>query len=125
MQGIGPISVVDDDQSMTRMLARALGFSGFEVSVFHSAEEFLASHQMTRSTFLVLDVDLPGMSGLDLQTRLSEIGSTTPIIFISGNASEEIRQKALNAGAVGFLAKPFGVEALLEAVRSSDGLAQN
>jgi FixJ family two-component response regulator len=116
---VGVISVVDDDPSITRMLKRALSFSGFEVVVFHSAEQFLASDVKADTAFLILDVDLPGMSGIDLQGRLQETGQDVPIVFISGHASEETRQQALDAGAIEFLPKPFRVETLLAALNST------
>ena len=110
------ISVVDDDSSMTRMLTRVLSSAGFEVAVFHSAEEFLAAYAMLETRCLVLDVDLPGMSGLDLQWRLKEAGQDVPIVFVSGHATEQTRQQALSHGAIGLLSKPFDIEELLDAI---------
>ena len=112
------ISVIDDDRSITRMLTRVLSSAGFEVAVFHSAEEFLAAYAMIEPRCLVLDVDLPGMSGLDLQWRLKESGQDVPILLISGHATEQTRQQALRTGAIGLLSKPFNIDELLNAVRA-------
>jgi FixJ family two-component response regulator len=114
----GLISVVDDDRSMSRMLARIIGAVGLTAAVFTSAEEFLDSDACRDSACLVLDVDLPGMSGLDLQQRLSEAGVGIPIIFISGQATEQTRERALTAGAVGFFDKPFSISLLIAAIQS-------
>jgi FixJ family two-component response regulator len=100
------------------MLTRVLSSAGFEVAVFHSAEEFLAAYAMIDARCLVLDVDLPGMSGLDLQWRLKEAGQHVPILLVSGHATEQTRQQALSNGAIGLLSKPFDIEDLLSAIRS-------
>ena len=112
------VSVVDDDPSMTRMLGRVLKASGFDVEIFHSAEDFLASDRFVEATCLVFDVDLPGMSGIELQSRLRADGIETPVLFISGQATEQTKKQALGAGAIAFLTKPFSVESLLEALRT-------
>src|SRR5215471_5197175 len=96
------ISIVDDDQSMSRMLNRVMSALGFEVRSFGSAEEFLESCALGQSACLILDVNLPGMSGVDLQRQLNDAGPRIPIVFISGQADEATRQRAINAGAAGF-----------------------
>lgn len=116
------ISVVDDDRSMGRMLARTIGAAGLKVAVFTSAEEFLGSERLNESACLVLDVDLPGMSGLELQQQLNDSGQRIPIIFISGQATERTRERALKAGAVGFFDKPFSISSLLAAIQSIGAL---
>lgn len=123
MESKSLIAVVDDDRSMTRMLTRVLSSAGFEVAVFHSAEEFLTAYAMIEARCLVLDVDLPGMSGLDLQWRLRETGQDVPILFISGHATEQTRQQALSAGAIGLLSKPFNIDDLLNAIRAVETVA--
>ena len=115
------ISVVDDDRSMGRMLARIIGAAGMEVAVFTSAEDFLASERLYDSACLVLDVDLPGMSGLELQQQLKHFGLRIPILFISGQATEQTRERALTRGALGFLEKPFSIDSLLNTIQSVDG----
>ena len=113
------ISVVDDDRSMGRMLARIIGAAGLRVAVFTSAEEFLDSARLNDSACLVLDVDLPGMSGLELQDRLNNSGQEIPIIFISGQSTEQTRERALKAGALGFFDKPFSIDSLLTTIQSA------
>ncbi len=117
------ISVVDDDQSMGRMLARMIESAGLKVAVFTSAEEFLDSGQLHDTACLVLDVDLPGMNGLQLQQHLKDAGQGIPIIFISGQGTEQTRERALEAGAVGFFDKPFSINSLLAAIQSVGALA--
>lgn len=117
------ISVVDDDRSMGRMLARIIEAAGLEVAVFTSAEEFLDSGRFNDSVCLVLDVDLPGMSGLELQQQINNSGQTIPIIFISGQGTEQTKERALKAGAVGFFDKPFSISLLLAAIHSVGTLA--
>jgi len=119
------ISVIDDDRSMGRMLARIIGAAGLKVEVFTSAEEFLGSEHLGDSTCLILDVDLPGMSGLELQRQLKDSGRRVPIIFISGQATERTRERALKAGALGFFDKPFSISSLLTAIQSIEGLPRN
>jgi two-component system, LuxR family, response regulator FixJ len=114
------ICVVDDDPSMTRMLARAVSSAGFDVVCFRSAEEFLDSARIDELSCLILDIDLPGRSGLELQQHLHESKRKTPVIVISGQATETKRQRALNAGALAFFNKPFDIAALLDALRSAD-----
>ena len=113
------ISVVDDDRSMCRMLARIIGAAGLEVEVFASAEEFLGSGRLGATECLVLDMDLPRMSGIELQQQLKESGQGVPIIFISGQSDEQTRERALRAGAIGFFNKPFSINSLLLAIRTA------
>jgi len=95
--------------------------AGLQAETFASAEEFLASASLPRATCLILDVRMTGIDGLELQRRLSELGSKTPIIFISAHADEEVRSRALRAGAAGFFVKPFRNDALLDAVAEAAG----
>lgn len=112
------ISVVDDDPSMSRMLCRAIKAAGLCVDVFGSAEEFLDSDARQASVCLILDVNLPGMSGLELQQRLNASRPEVPIIFMSAQADEATQSRAFEAGAVGFLRKPFSIESLLSTLHS-------
>src|SRR5215475_15575560 len=111
------ISVVDDDPSMTRMLCRVIKAAGLSVDTFGSAEEFLDSDASRLSDCLILDMNLPGMSGLELQQRLNASRLEVPIIFMSAQADEATQLRALKAGAVGFLRKPFSIESLLATLR--------
>jgi FixJ family two-component response regulator len=112
------IAVIDDDQSMARMLSRVIRAEGLGVEWFRSAEEFLNSGSLCDFDCLVLDMNLPGMSGIDLQRRLNDSGVEIPIVFISGQAEEATRQYALAAGAAGFFSKPFSIDSLLANIRS-------
>ena len=112
------ISVVDDDHSMSRMLCRVLTSEGFAVISFASAEEFLESERAQDSDCLILDMNLPGMSGSELHQQLLKQKIDTPIVFISADADEATQRRALDDGAAGFLSKPFSLESLLSLVRS-------
>jgi FixJ family two-component response regulator len=103
------ISIVDDDDSVraaTESLVRSLGF---ETRAFASAETFLQSTSLPETRCLILDVQMPNMTGVELQVRLSELGFEIPIIFITAYPDEAIRQRAMEAGAAAFLLKPFDV----------------
>jgi FixJ family two-component response regulator len=112
------ISVVDDDPSMSRMLCRVIKAAGLSVDAFGSAEEFLDSDASRKSVCLILDMNLPGMSGLELQERLHASRVEVPIIFMSAQADDVTQRRALKAGAFGFLRKPFSIESLLATLRS-------
>src|SRR6266851_2331746 len=113
------VSIVDDDVSVRRSTRRLLRSSGFRAEVFASAEEFLESKSAAKTACLILDLRMPGMSGLELQRRLTQNGDPVPIIFLSAHASEEDERFALRAGAVQFLRKPSSKEALLGAIRDA------
>jgi FixJ family two-component response regulator len=103
------ISIVDDDDTVraaTETLVRSLGF---EARTFASAESFLQSSSPLETRCLILDVQMPNMGGIELQDRLSKLGFEIPIIFITAYPDEAVRQRALQAGAVAFLLKPFEV----------------
>ena len=110
------ISIVDDDPAVRSGLARLMESAGLAAATFASAEEFLASPSMPRTTCLVLDVRMPRVDGLTVQRRLRDAGWSIPIIFISAHAGEEMRARALEGGAFAFFAKPFTSEALLDAI---------
>lgn len=112
------VSVVDDDESMCRMLSRGIQAAGFGVAVFNSAEEFLDSGNVSESDCLVLDVDLPGMNGIELQQHLKQSGTDISIIFMSGYADELMRKRALEAGAAGFFSKPLSISTLVATIRT-------
>ena len=112
------IAIVDDDRLVRMSLSRLMNSAGFESIVFESAEEFLDSDIKGNAACLILDLRLPGMDGLGLQGQLAAKRFSVPVIFISGNSDQAERKQALEAGAVAFLDKPFGDEALLDAVNS-------
>lgn len=113
------LSVVDDDESVRESLPDLLGEFGFTVRSFSSAEEFLSSDIVARTKCLILDVAMPGMTGLELQQELKRRGQEVPIIFITAQKDELIRERALKQGAVKFLHKPFSDTALLEALNAA------
>jgi FixJ family two-component response regulator len=112
------ICIVDDDASMSRMLTRMISSLKFEVAAFTSAEELLESGRIREASCLILDVNLPGMSGIELQQRLNSDPERVPIIFISGGSDEPIRESAMAKGAAAFFKKPFRIDSLLGAIQS-------
>ncbi len=119
MAKIPLISIVDDDDSVRESLRGLLRSVRFGVEVFASAEEFLISARAPETDCLILDVRMPGMSGLDLQQRLAASHPEVPIIFITSHEDEDLKSRALNGGAVDYLLKPFSEEALLNAVQTA------
>jgi CheY-like chemotaxis protein len=113
------ISVVDDDESVREAVDSLLRSAGFEVAVFASAEQLLSWNRLHEVQCLILDVRMPGMTGLELQRRLAAGNSRIPIIFITAHGDEAAKGQALRAGAAAFLRKPFNEQALLTAVRSA------
>ena len=103
---------------MTRMLCRVITAAGLEVETSSSPQDFLSSSRLNRVSCLILDMNLPGISGGELQRRLSDAGFTIPVIFISAEATEEKRQRVVQAGAVELLSKPFSIDSLLATVRA-------
>jgi FixJ family two-component response regulator len=110
------ISIVDDNDSVRESLQRLMRSVGFPVNVFASAEEFLNSDRLRHTDCLILDVRLPGMDGLELQCHLATSHSEIPIIFITSYEDDEVRARALNAGALDYFLKPFNDEDLLDAI---------
>ncbi len=107
------IAIVDDDPTVreaTKTLVRSMGYSA---STFASADEFLKSEQVHDTSCLITDLHMPGRSGFELQDWLTAHGHRIPVIFITANSDENVRIRALKAGAVGFLNKPYGEEHLL------------
>ncbi len=113
------VAIVDDDKAVCRAIVRLVMSAGLESEVFSSAEEFLRSSLNRRPDCLILDLRLPGMSGLELQQQLATGHCRTPIVFLSAQIDPASRLQALQSGAIAFLAKPFNDEALLEAVHSA------
>ncbi len=110
------VFVIDDDRSVRKALSLLMESVGLDVQTFPSAEAFLAHDLPDRPSCLVLDVRMPGMSGLDLQEELNRAGQRIPIIFITGHGDVGMRVRALKAGAVDFLQKPFDAQELLDAI---------
>ncbi len=110
------ISIVDDDDSVREATVRLLKANGFRANSYSSAMEFLESEQIDETACLILDMRMPGMSGLELQRRLGEESRSIPAVFISAHASPKLRAEVIEAGAIDFLPKPFTEEALLNAL---------
>ena len=118
MSDEGPIVfVVDDDRSVRDSLRRLITSVGLRVEVFPSAQAFLSAPRPDVPGCLVLDVRLPGLSGLDLQRELAQSHATLPIIFLTGHGDIPMSVQAMKAGAVEFLTKPFRGQELLDAIR--------
>ncbi len=111
------VAVIDDDEAFRAALQRLLKAAGFPVRSFASAEDFLKSGQQHETGCLITDIRMPGMSGLDLQAKLSAEHCPIPTIFITAHGDEKMRLQAMRGGAVKFLGKPFDSTMLLESVR--------
>src|SRR6266404_3490374 len=111
------VFVVDDDPSVRRAIKRLIGSEGLQVELFGSAQEFLKSRRPDAPSCLVLDIKLPGISGLDFQRQLVETGIRIPIIFITAHGDIPMTVRAMKAGAVEFLTKPFRDRDLLDAIQ--------
>jgi FixJ family two-component response regulator len=121
MSDLPVVFVVDDDPSMRAALEDLVGSIGLQVKVFASPQEFLNSSRPDAPGCLVLDVRLPGMSGLTFQRELAKAGSDLPIIFITGHGDIPMSVRAMKAGAVEFLSKPFHHQDLLDAINLAIG----
>jgi FixJ family two-component response regulator len=119
MAGRFLIVVVDDDESVRESLPDLLQEFGFAVMVFASAEAFLAAGCAGDAHCLILDVDMPGMSGMELQRELLRRRHSVPIVFITGHAHAAVRPRVLALGAVECLFKPFSDKALLRAIHAA------
>lgn len=115
------VSVVDDDESVRESLPDLIEALGFSVGAFASAEEFLSSDIVDKTTCLVLDVAMPGMTGPELQKELVRNGRNIPTVFITALEDDTVRPRLLEQGAVDCLFKPFGEDALDAALRVALG----
>lgn len=113
------VAIIDDDEPVRSALQGLMKMAGFPALVFGSAEEFLNSGQQQHTVCLIADIRLPGISGLELQSKLNLDHHRIPIIFITAHGDEKMRMQALRAGAVEFLTKPFDDEALLDSIRAA------
>jgi len=108
------ISIVDDDESVRETTSSLIRSLGFYASAFASAEEFLLSERLSDTACLITDLQMQGMSGVELQSRLLAEGRQMPIIFMTAFPEERVRKNVLDAGAIGFLSKPFDEECLID-----------
>jgi FixJ family two-component response regulator len=113
------ISVVDDNASLRTAMVRLLRSTGFAVHAFASAQQYLLSPRLHDTSCLIADVQMPSMSGVELQECLIARGHTTPMIFITAFPEERIQQQTMNAGAIGYLTKPFDGSRLFECVEQA------
>src|SRR5512136_2270038 len=113
------IAIVDDDPSVREGLSSLIRSAGLQVETFASAQEFLTRPGAEALSCLVLDLQLPGLSGLDLQKRMAEVGLEIPIVFVTGHGNIPASVQAMKAGAVEFLTKPFDEEDLLRAMQEA------
>jgi FixJ family two-component response regulator len=113
------IAIVDDDEAVreaTKGLVRSLGYNA---STFASADHFLKSEQLHNTSCLITDLHMPGLSGIDLQDHLIARGHRIPVIFITGYPDESVRTRAMKAGAVGFLSKPYRGDHLIGCIEKA------
>jgi FixJ family two-component response regulator len=113
------VCIVDDDPSLRRAVGNLLRSVGMRVESFESSEAYRQQPQPVRGRCLILDIQLPGMDGIDLLTELAASGSAVPAVILTAVGGDDVRRRALAAGAVAFLTKPFRADALLEAVRAA------
>ena len=110
------IAIVDDDEWVRKSVARLIKSAGFRTQTFASAEDFIESGKHDEIACVILDLRLPGMSGLELQARLAAEHNLVPIVFVSAHDEQKTRAQALHAGAIAFLGKPVNDKALLDAI---------
>ena len=115
------VLVVDDDASVRKSLQRLLRSAGFSAQVFATGVELLSHDPFDGPCCLVLDVQMPEMSGLEVQRHLAASGSHIPIVFITAHTDTQVRDRAMQAGAAAFLEKPFHDQTLLDAVEAALG----
>jgi FixJ family two-component response regulator len=111
------VYIVDDDESVRRALKRLLRSMGYHAVTFNSAEDFMEATSCRGEGCLVLDIRLPGMTGLDLQEKLAASGAKYPVIFMTAHDNPQWQERAKKAGAVAYLRKPFEEESLLGAIQ--------
>lgn len=118
-QSKAAIAIVDDDESAREGLSSLIRSAGFDVETYASAQEFLSRPGTEAPACLVLDLQLPGLTGLELQKRMAAVGLEIPIVFLTGHGNIPASVQAMKAGAVEFLTKPFDEEDLLQAIQEA------
>ena len=113
------ISIIDDDESMREAIKGLVKSMGYTVEAVASAQEFLSSRRVRRTSCLITDMQMPGMTGLELYQHLSTSGKPIPTILITAYPDNGVRERALAAGVVGYLSKPFEEDDLLACIRSA------
>lgn len=113
------VAAVEDDRRVRESIQSVLESAGYEPEMFGSAEEFLESGVLTRAICVIADVRLPGMDGLELQRRIRKEQPPAPVIFITAHDADDVREQALQGGAVAFMLKPFDAAELLQQIERS------
>jgi FixJ family two-component response regulator len=113
------ISIIDDDESVRDAIKGLMRSLGYRVEAVASAQEFLSSRHVRRTSCLITDMQMPGMTGLELHQRLSTSGKSIPSILITAYPDDGVRERALSAGVIGYLSKPFEEDDLLACIRSA------
>ena len=115
----GIVAIVDDDEPLREALGSVMKAAGFLAEAFPSAEDFLASPHRQNTSCLILDIRLPGMSGVELQKRLLDAKSSVPIVFLTAHGDTSLRDLVMKAGAAGYLNKPVRSDALLKEIQAA------
>ena len=113
------VSIVDDDESVRQSTMDLFNAMGFKAAAFSCADDFLSSNQLHGTCCLIADVQMPGMTGIDLFNRLIDSGNSIPTILITAYPDDADRTRALKAGVIGYLVKPYNLDDLLSCVRSA------
>ncbi|OLP46691.1 two-component system response regulator [Rhizobium oryziradicis] len=115
------ISIIDDDDAVRMATASLVRSLGFQTTIFASAEEFLQSQQVQTSACIITDIQMPGMNGVEMQSALRAAGNNIPMIFMTAFPEDNIRRQAFEAGAAGFLIKPFEGDQILACLDKAIG----
>lgn len=121
MPKVPTICIVEDDESVREATKDLIRWLGYTVATFANAEEYLRSDRVAETSCLIADIQMPGMSGADLQERLIAEGRRMPIIFMTAFPDPKVRARVLQAGACGFLTKPFNDDSLIECLDKALG----
>ena len=113
------VSFLDDDEYAREAMGDLVQSLGYEIATFESAEHYLDSGRLAETSCLITDLNMPGLNGLELQSRLIANGDSTPVIFVTAFPEEKFRERAMNAGAVGFLSKPFDENSLIHCLETA------
>jgi len=113
------VSIVDDDQFFRESMRRLMRSLGYPVEAFHSAADFLASHRLVDTACLITDVQMPGMTGIELHRHLTEAGHAIPTILVTAYPDDVDRSRTLNDGVIGYLRKPVDEARLLQCLRAA------
>jgi FixJ family two-component response regulator len=117
------ISIIDDDRIVREAVADLVKSLGYEVATYESAEDFLDGQRLAQTSCLITDLQMPGLNGLELQSQLRAQGHSIPVIFVTAFPEEKFRQRAMSAGAIGFLSKPFDEAGLIDCLEAARGFA--